>query len=223
MRQIYNVLNHNISTERCRFRRVFEAVNEMPRESVPPNFACDECRARKFRCSKERPSCALCVSQGKVCKYSPRAERTPLTRLNLTASEERVRKLEAALTALQPDVDLETLLESSKDDVPRTPEDRKELVSHFQTDFSESPRNVNVRDSASPGAEEALPQQADGFDWFEKETLSGLADGMAALAIKPEGTGYLGNMLRISYTDEFCLTNMTRCYFERDATSCPFG
>lgn len=56
-----------------------------------------------------------------------------------------------------------------------------------------SPNYLNLRDSASPTAEESLPLQADGFDWVEQETLSELSDGMAALAIRPEGTGYLGN------------------------------
>jgi transcriptional regulatory protein GAL4 len=42
-------------------------------------------------------------------------------------------------------------------------------------------------------APEALPQQADGFDWTEnKITVGDLTDGMAALSIKPEGTGYFG-------------------------------
>lgn len=55
-----------------------------------------------------------------------------------------------------------------------------------------------MRDSASPGAEESLPLQADGFDWAEETTLSGLSDGMAALSIKPEGTGYLGKPIRVN-------------------------
>jgi transcriptional regulatory protein GAL4 len=42
-------------------------------------------------------------------------------------------------------------------------------------------------------APETLPQQADGFDWAEKEiSLGDLTDGMAALSIKPEGAGYFG-------------------------------
>lgn len=47
-------------------------------------------------------------------------------------------------------------------------------------------------------APEALPQQADGFDWAEKELVLGdLADGMAALSIKPEGAGYFGSSIPI--------------------------
>lgn len=46
---------------------------------------------------------------------------------------------------------------------------------------------------AADAAPEALPQQADGFDWAEKGlSLGELTDGMAALSIKPEGAGYFG-------------------------------
>ncbi|KAG4429339.1 hypothetical protein IFR05_015181 [Cadophora sp. M221] len=151
---------------------------------------CDECRIRKFKCTKELPACAVCTRQGKKCIYGPRVERTPLTRINLTAAEDRIRKLEAVISELLPDVDLEDLVTSASD---------KPLSRFFRND-SEPLRSeiadVQARDilreSASPGAEEALPQQADGFDWAEETTLSGLSDGMAALSIKPEGTGYLG-------------------------------
>ncbi|KAH7374177.1 putative fungal-specific transcription factor [Cadophora sp. MPI-SDFR-AT-0126] len=161
----------------------------MPREEAP-RFACDECRIRKFRCTKELPSCAVCVRQGKQCIYSPRVERTPLTRSNLTAAEDRIRRLEATFAELLPDVDLDQLLDpasdrplsSSRRPIPETIESR--VLDAKARDF--------IRESASPGAEEALPQQADGFDWAEETTLSGLSDGMAALSIKPEGTGYLG-------------------------------
>lgn len=40
---------------------------------------------------------------------------------------------------------------------------------------------------------EALPLEADGFDWTENAVnLNELSDGMAALSIRPEGAGYLG-------------------------------
>lgn len=45
----------------------------------------------------------------------------------------------------------------------------------------------------SEAAPEALPQHSDGFDWAEREiSLGGLTDGMAALSVKPEGSGYFG-------------------------------
>lgn len=46
---------------------------------------------------------------------------------------------------------------------------------------------------ATDASPEELPQQVDGFDWAEKEiSLGDLTDGMAALSVNPEGTGYFG-------------------------------
>lgn len=110
---------------------------------------------------------------------------------NLTAAEDRIRRLEAAFAQLLPDVDLDELLNTNSDKpLGRVCRQDAEPV---QSEVSEIKTRDFVRESASPGAEEALPQQADGFDWAEETTLSGLSDGMAALSIKPEGTGYLGN------------------------------
>ncbi|KAK0123818.1 lactose regulatory protein lac9 and GAL4-like protein [Cadophora gregata] len=161
----------------------------MPGEEAP-RFACDECRIRKFKCTKELPSCAVCVRQGKQCIYSPKAERTPLTRSNLTVAEDRIRQLEAAFAELHPDVDLDQLLETTSDKPLRN--SRPQNAETLQPEDPDVKSRGFRRESASPGAEEALPQQADGFDWTEETTLSGLSDGMAALSIKPEGTGYLG-------------------------------
>ena len=41
---------------------------------------------------------------------------------------------------------------------------------------------------------EAVPKEADGFDW--QEDVNELADGMAALSVEPQGTGYLGTYSR---------------------------
>lgn len=63
---------------------------------------------------------------------------------------------------------------------------------------SSSTRNspyVRPDSKRSEPASEALPQQADGFDWAEKElTVGDLTDGMAALSIRPEGAGYFGEL-----------------------------
>jgi transcriptional regulatory protein GAL4 len=42
---------------------------------------------------------------------------------------------------------------------------------------------------------EAVPDEADGFDW--QEDVNELADGMAALSVEPKGTGYLGTTDRV--------------------------
>lgn len=91
-----------------------------------------------------------------------------------------------------------------------------------RSEVAASPVRINHRESASPGPEEALPQQADGFDWVEEITISGLSDGMAALSIMPEGAGYLGEAQNVKQK-LIWLTNLpiSRCYFERDAPASP--
>ncbi|EEQ85517.2 transcriptional regulatory protein GAL4 [Blastomyces dermatitidis ER-3] len=153
------------------------------------SIACDECRLRKSKCSKERPTCSLCKQLKKECVYSPKVVRTPLTRQNLTNAEERIRKLEAVISTLLPNVDIEEFLGSSS---PQPSDDQCPL----ESEPPQKPVSVVIpKDAAAApeAASEALPQLADGFDWAEKElTLSELSDGMAALSIRPEGAGYLG-------------------------------
>ncbi|KFZ16069.1 hypothetical protein V502_05268 [Pseudogymnoascus sp. VKM F-4520 (FW-2644)] len=143
-------------------------------------------------CSKERPSCAVCSQQGKECTYSPRAERTPLTRQNLTAAEDRIRRLEEAFAELLPDANVDEILSSRENGTPHALRQRNPAPVPRPGDAISAAR-TSLRDSASPGAEETLPQKPDGFDWVEETTFSGLSDGMAALSMKPEGTGYLGS------------------------------
>lgn len=42
---------------------------------------------------------------------------------------------------------------------------------------------------------EAVPDEADGFDW--QEDVNELADGMAALSVEPKGAGYLGTFFPV--------------------------
>ncbi|KAK2810717.1 hypothetical protein FQN50_002760 [Emmonsiellopsis sp. PD_5] len=118
---------------------------------------------------------------------SPKVARTPLTRQNLTYAEDRIRKLEAAFSALLPNVDIDAFLNPSPPQALGGPRKQK-------GESSQKPAPPTAsKDVTSDAASEALPQLADGFDWAEKElTLSELSDGMAALSIRPEGAGYLG-------------------------------
>jgi transcriptional regulatory protein GAL4 len=168
--------------------------------------ACDCCRSRKYKvrfvlsilrrlskfdlqCTKEKPTCAPCLQLGLECSYSKKISRTPLTRNNLTAAEDRIRDLEKAIKVLFPGVDIETVLSSTI---------RSSEKSRGATDSASSPSNKLSPSSreASHEAEttaESLPQAADGFDWTENAvSLNQLADGMAALSVNPEGAGYLG-------------------------------
>lgn len=110
---------------------------------------------------------------------------------NLTAAEERIRRLEEAFAELLPDANVDEILNSRENGTPQAlPQQNPAPVP--RPGVAMSPGRAVPRDSASPGAEETLPQKPDGFDWVEETTFSGISDGMAALSIKPEGTGYLG-------------------------------
>lgn len=108
--------------------------------------------------------------------------------------EERLEAFETALGRLFPGGDLDVTLQSLLQDEAQPAETGPSIS-------PKRPPKVKVEDDAeaAEAAPEALPQQADGFDWAEKEiSLGDLADGMAALSIKPEGAGYFG-MLGLSF------------------------
>ncbi|KAE8306606.1 fungal-specific transcription factor domain-containing protein [Aspergillus transmontanensis] len=151
------------------------------------SYACDECRLRKSKCSKEKPTCAQCRQLNKECKYSPKITRSPLTRQHLTYVEDRLQAFETALGRLFPGGDLDATVRSLLHDH----EGPKPAPSSKSSSRHSTPAKTEA-DRTEP-APEALPQQADGFDWTEnKITVGDLTDGMAALSIKPEGTGYFG-------------------------------
>lgn len=64
--------------------------------------ACDSCRKRKLKCSKEFPQCTKCAQHGWDCCYSPRTVRSPLTRANMTMVENQSRQLLDMLRYLLP-------------------------------------------------------------------------------------------------------------------------
>ncbi|EGW32695.1 fungal transcriptional regulatory protein, partial [Spathaspora passalidarum NRRL Y-27907] len=51
--------------------------------------ACDSCRKRKLKCSKDFPRCTKCTQHNWNCSYSPRTVRSPLTRAHLTEVENK--------------------------------------------------------------------------------------------------------------------------------------
>ncbi|KAH8426456.1 putative C6 transcription factor (Gal4) [Aspergillus melleus] len=151
------------------------------------SYACDECRLRKSKCSKEKPVCAQCKQLNKECKYSPKITRSPLTRQHLTYVEDRLYAFETALGRLFPGGDLDATVRSllHDQDGPKPGSSSKSSSRHSTPAKTEADR--------TEPAPEALPQKADGFDWTEnKITVGDLTDGMASLSIKPEGTGYFG-------------------------------
>uniref|UniRef100_A0A093XWE5 Regulatory protein GAL4 n=1 Tax=Talaromyces marneffei PM1 TaxID=1077442 RepID=A0A093XWE5_TALMA len=144
--------------------------------------------AQNFACSKGKPKCLQCLKLGKECIYSPKIVRSPLTRQHLTYVEDRLNAVETALSKLFPGGDLDNVVSSLLQD--QDPHQRKSLSPSVSS--KESPRPRPESKHSEPAAE-AVPQQADGFDWAEREiSLGDLSDGMAALSIRPEGAGYFG-------------------------------
>lgn len=64
--------------------------------------ACDSCRKRKLKCSKEYPRCQKCIEHNWCCSYSPKPVRLPLTRAYLTCVENEVSSLKKVLQYLVP-------------------------------------------------------------------------------------------------------------------------
>nr|CUW00884.1 positive regulator of galactose inducible genes [Saccharomyces arboricola] len=72
--------------------------------------ACDICRLKKLKCSKEKPKCAKCLKNNWECCYSPKAKRSPLTRAHLTEVELRLEKLEDLFLLMFPLENLNNVL-----------------------------------------------------------------------------------------------------------------
>lgn len=76
--------------------------NSNPPDGYPIEQACDSCRKRKLKCSKEFPKCSKCIQHNWCCSYSPRTVRSPLTRAHLTQVENRVSSLEDLIRYILP-------------------------------------------------------------------------------------------------------------------------
>ncbi|KAH8901530.1 lactose regulatory protein LAC9 [Thozetella sp. PMI_491] len=150
------------------------------------NLACDACRLKKLRCSKDRPSCSACLQNRRQCRYSSHVVRSPLTRAYLTSVERRLHNLESLFTKLLPEVDIEESL-ASESSQPRAASQN----AGRRPSLAMPPTPVPKESVNTP---ESVPPEADGFDWQEEaSSVNELTDGMAALTIEPTGNGYLGS------------------------------
>ncbi|PNH64370.1 hypothetical protein VD0002_g4276 [Verticillium dahliae] len=147
------------------------------------SLACDHCRAKKLRCSKEIPSCKGCLRSSVACHYSGRAHRSPLTRVYLTDVESRLERVEKLFAELLPDVDIDQALGARVAGTPKST-----ASDHFAP---RGPSSQTPGQQISSPISEAVPEESDGFDW--QEDIAVLADGMAALSVEPRGAGYLGS------------------------------
>ncbi|KAI0902992.1 hypothetical protein F4823DRAFT_330375 [Ustulina deusta] len=68
--------------------------------------SCCNCAKSKLRCSKEKPTCARCVKQGKACSYVPskRAGRNQTTRLERSGSESAKSTIPVRPTIASPEI-----------------------------------------------------------------------------------------------------------------------
>lgn len=86
---------------------VFSMGSELPllgsdSDLVSIEQACDSCRKRKLKCSKEYPKCLKCIQHSWCCTYLPRTVRSPLTRAHLTEVESRLIRVTGILRYLLP-------------------------------------------------------------------------------------------------------------------------
>lgn len=107
--------------------------------------------------------------------------------------EKRLVNLENLVTQLLPGINIDDVL-SSPDlakatlpiaglGEPGTVQDTTPLAGSEDHHGTES----------DPLIPEAVPNNADGFNWQEEDVnIDGLTDGMAALSVEPTGVGYLG-------------------------------
>lgn len=111
-----NQLNNSQIHQAQKIHRARERSPPLSKGKPSIEQACDSCRKRKLKCSKEYPKCSKCIAHGWECVYSPRTVRSPLTRAYLTKVEARVQQMENLLHQFIPDGDIDALLEAASSD-----------------------------------------------------------------------------------------------------------
>lgn len=107
--------------------------------------------------------------------------------------------LENLVTQLLPGVNIDDVLQGlpSPDLATDTlPIAASPTSAPFQPDSSSHAAYSSHDSPHEPMIPEAVPNNADGFNWEEeKKSVDGLTDGMAALSVEPTGVGYLGTIV----------------------------
>lgn len=97
-----------------------------------------------------------------------------------------------------PNVDIESLLSKSskyrdKSGSPASPHLTNGEKSTHSPASTSSQTRIKYSAASRPKVPNEAPDEADGFDWAEEEFGGNdISDGMAALSIKPQGSGYFG-------------------------------
>ncbi|KAB8259278.1 fungal-specific transcription factor domain-containing protein [Aspergillus pseudonomiae] len=168
--------------------------------------ACTECRARKAKCTKTRPSCAHCRTLNKPCVYPEKVKRSPLTRQHLTAVESRLEVLEAALGKLFPGGATETIIRSLLSDSPDF--DASSQPSTEPASVTNVPVDLTIQNEPSLDS-----QQKDDLADIEMRESQGSLD---VHSLDPQPSDLPPSMTDI---DE---TRLIRAYFEHYHTIFPF-
>jgi transcriptional regulatory protein GAL4 len=106
--------------------------------------------------------------------------------------EKRLASVENLVSQLLPGINIDDVLSSPNLAKATLPSAGPAVTEAVQT-MTASTSN-NTRDTSNePVIPEAVPSNADGFNWQEQNvSVDGLTDGMAALSVEPTGVGYLG-------------------------------
>ena len=105
----------------------------------------------------------------------------------VTSIEKRLKNLEALFAKLLPDVKIDDALSSF------AVSPQEDVQAEVRSQGSHASASVPLEEGGDGAISEAMPDEANGFDWQEEATSFGeLTDGMAALSIEPTGAGYLG-------------------------------
>lgn len=173
--------------------------------------ACDSCRRKKLKCSKNRPICENCLKNGWECCYSPRTKRSPLTRVHLSEVENRLDSLAQLFYEIFPKINLEKalkrgmsgelkeLLYKSVPAVEGKSEKSDEKKKQKDTSYFDSSAQEQkwIMDSSYDGKTippDCLPKDPlSGFDWSEEEDISTKDDGMGFLNTQTTNKGFFGD------------------------------
>jgi transcriptional regulatory protein GAL4 len=114
----------------------------------------------------------------------------------LTGVEKRLVNLENLVTQLLPGINIDDVLSSpdlAKATLPIAgPGESGAVQTTTPSAISRDHQDAN----SEPLIPEAVPNNADGFNWQEEDVnVDGLTDGMAALSVEPTGVGYLGTIV----------------------------
>lgn len=156
--------------------------------------ACDSCRKRKLRCSKELPKCSKCLKHNWECCYSPKAVRSPLTRVHLNYVEKKLATWERLFHELFPGIDPEKALQG------KGSQNLRELIGSATSNSIPGNKDeiTTAKTLVRPMHQPQLPQDEIpddplyGFDWIEEDDSVHKDDGMCALNINPNHKGYFG-------------------------------